>query len=331
MLALLLATTPALAATYNVDVCARYDVNLVDADVSVGDDHFTSDTTHPAWGALVVVVEVGGPGVYADYAEDAGSSAGCIPTLALDSTKTYSIKVHSRASIAGNTVYVWTDTTETTLSQFGPSLWQPTSSGTKTVTSPVADTWNIAAAAGFAQVRDTGGLTGQQYDFVQDAGSTSWDRTNDRVLIGSMGGERKYMIDHEFGHMLVARAMGGGDAHSYDSADDDNCDSPGTSDQHALLEREYQSAAAWEGFAHYYGIITFNNVTGSDCWFMYWKPADWNGDHDVDDANEAASGASWPIASCAAAMSPPDVGDWLGDYCTGTVANRGTEFDWLRF
>lgn len=126
-------------------------------------------------------------------------------------------------------------------------------------------------------------------------------------------------MGHAIGHYLNGSAS---PAKDY-GATYDNCVT-NTAQSHEMNQKEYQSAAAWEGWAHFYAAVAFNSTAEPNCRFWYYKTMDWNLDsvtagdplkHDCEDA---------PMTGVPAA-------DYLGGMCSGTLTNRGTEFDWLRF
>ncbi len=95
-----------------------------------------------------------------------------------------------------------------------------------------------------------------------------------------------------------------------------------------MNQKEHQSSAAWEGIAHFYAALAFNDTSESDCVFVYYKNTDWNLDEEFSPLLiEAAEFA----VSCESGPSNNPLPDYLGSYCDGTLDNRGTEYDWLRF
>lgn len=128
-------------------------------------------------------------------------------------------------------------------------------------------------------------------------------------------------MNHELGHQLAYRKNGdNGPSKSYDAAWN-NCFTD-NEQKHEAVSKEYQSAAASEGFAHYYAAVSFNDTAQSDCGFAYYKSTDWNLDDNLDPQWVSCEGGP---------MTGVDGHDYLGDWCTGTLTNRATEWDWLRF
>lgn len=326
--ALVLLASQAHAVNYTVKFCANYSVDYDDADPAVGDDYFTSNSDRPARGARVRVMENGTLiDKYYTYTDWTGANEGCTTSLTLDSTKTYRVSVHSRALVNGNYINVLdNDATNNVYVYTAYANYSPTSSTTVTFDTSVADQWNIAAAAGWAMYRRAAGLSGENFDMYTEtcpSGSGSC-RSGNAIYLGSPA-DSKYVINHEFGHLVAYRKNGNAAASSSYAAVVNSCftnDTAVPSTTHEANSKEYQSAAANEGYGHYYAAVAFNQTDQSDCAFAYYKSTDWDLDAFNDDI--------W--VSCEAGPIPGvDGGDYLGDWCTGTLTNRGTEWDWLRF
>jgi hypothetical protein len=161
----------------------------------------------------------------------------------------------------------------------------------------------------------------------------------------------KYTIAHEFGHVLQIKQMcyidGGGScsAQTYAisqsfEAPDTACPGP-TTDSHTYNSTEYQSAAISEGWAHYTAAFAFNNP-GVVCRYKPRESIQWNY------LVGAANGESDEPFSCDGAEPGGDFGgaehnvpptatpvvgrDLYGQFCLADgVADRGTEYDWMRF
>lgn len=127
----------------------------------------------------------------------------------------------------------------------------------------------------------------------------------------------KYVVAHEFGHILQESAMG---LPHYDY--DQNaaqtlcrCDHVVSANNlHCLQSRELTGAAQIEGFAQFFASRVFNSPAGSDCTFVYYKEF----------KNPDGSVSSPPLArDCKAHVH------WMENYCL--AANAGTEQDWMNF
>lgn len=332
------------ASPYNVTFCAKYDVVYTDAS-SYGDDYVTTNGVYPARGARIKVVRNSdGYVVYDGFSQDSGTTPGCIPALSLVVGQTYNVKVQSYASVNNNTLYVYDNNGAFGLgiSGYGPAAYAPTSNATYNITTPSGVTrWNIANAVGHAMWRRAAGLSGEVFELVNADSPAGYggcyDRTDDLVYLSSTRADDKYVIVHEFGHMLTARAnyeascasTSCAASNSY-AATVDNCKTNDTnvpSTTHEANSKEYQSAALWEGIAHYYAAVAFNQTDQSDCTWVYYKNTDWNLNGNILDSQETV-----PIAvSCEDYPTVANFSDYLGVKCNGILENRGTEYDWLRF
>jgi hypothetical protein len=331
-------------------VCVEYKVSFVDADTAVGDDYFTSNADRPARGAMVRIKEVGGSIIAEDNAEDSGADAGCLVGVVLATGTAYEVRVLSSAVIGGNTLEVRDD-------PVSPSTyaeewtWTPGSGTRKTFDTTIRDEWNVAAAAGFALLRQDAGMTGKGYRFYMDDSSctsglpscvqreggagTPFRVFMCSVVEGDTGcpsvnppAYAKYVINHNLGHVVTAFANGGDRAllnQSATATTSGDCDDNGGG--HAIHTEEYHSSAAWEGIAHLWAAMAFNDhsAAGDGCRFDYYLDVDWDNDLDNDEDRFNCDGAPDPIGA-------PDVDgdDYTLDECDGTVG-RGTELDWLRF
>lgn len=322
--ALALLISQAHAVNYTVTFCADYSIDFDDADSGVGDDYFTSNSDRPARGARVRVMRNDtGTDAYYDYTDWDGANPGCTSALTLDSTKTYRVSVHSRALVNGNYINVLDDDSMNNLYVYTAyANCAPTSSTTVTFDTSIADQWNIAAAAGWAMYRRAAGLSGENFDMYTEtcpSGGGSC-RSGNAIYLDSPA-DSKYVINHEFGHLVAYRKNGNAAASTSYAATLNNCYTDNTR-SHEAVSKEYQSAAANEGYGHYYAAVAFNQTDQTDCGFAYYKSTDWDLDTFTDDIWVTCE--SGPITGV-------DGGDYVGDWCTGTLTNRGTEWDWLRF
>lgn len=359
MLASLLLIAAAEATTYNIRFCANYEPRFVDAKASYGDDYVTDDspgTLYPARGAWLAVYDTSSGLVKAEYADWTGTYAGCNPTaLALVSGRNYYATVISWAMVNGNYVKVFSDESLA----YGvktSTVMTPTASGSVSFSTPRGvGVWNIALAAGHALYRRNAGLAGQNFNLFNVAGpggGTEYVRATDRVYVSPNADDKKYIIVHELGHQVAARVnyVGNSGVCSQGScAADNNYGAPRNGCpletnlcdgcvNHNFNQQEYASSAFWEGVAHYWAAVAFNNTTESDCSFGYYKDTDW----DLDGLYLGAQESKPFAVSCATGPTLAPAADYLGDMCTdgstacdnaadGNCDNRGTEYDWLRF
>lgn len=348
MIALLLAS-PAWATNYNVEICAKIAVNFSDADLANGDDYIRDNHDQPARGAHLVLYEVNPLPPYTiistvadEWALASGTSAGCLSsTQVLSSGKSYRIRIYSEALVNGQTVEVYDDPdTGTTLTADTGAPWMPMGVGTRTLTTAGDyEVWNILAAGAYAVWRNDLGNGNGNVTAYKAAGSF-YDNTHDTVHIKSTGTVANYLyknvIAHEFGHALMHRRYDGSGSNL--TADDTHCPGVYPTDRngHYLVSTEYQGAAFWEGFAHYYAAVAFNNdTTETDCSFHTYKPYDFDQDGDDEDA-QSVDCAGDPVIDDYPETSPASFTITGTDYYSANCItdgghNRGTELDWLEF
>jgi hypothetical protein len=328
---------PRSAAAAVYDVCAQYGVDFDDADAAVGDDHITTAGDLPARGAWMEVKIAGSSTIVASgFAMESGADIGCLQDVTASGLITYTVKLYSTAEIGGNTVDIrknGTDNVNYTTSW----AWHP-GGGTKvTFATALDDQWNIAAAAGFAASRLDGGLSGETWRWYTEdcptgsesciaynTGDTLWVGYGCHSSFGTCGSDpfkRKYLIAHQMGHL--ASIFKNGDliaAVSTTAAADGACDG-GTG--HSMHSKEHQSSAAYEGIAHAWAALAFNDSgAAADCGFSYYLPPDWDNDGTPDPNEFDCDGTLYGSI---------DGNDYLNDVCGGTLTGKGTEIDWLRF
>ncbi|MCK6526054.1 hypothetical protein L6R50_00320 [Myxococcota bacterium] len=349
------------AATRDLRLCFELNLDFEDGDAWVGDDYLNAPGTYPAIGVHVKVESNQTPDVPFDDKLNSVTPPyhGCTPVLTLDDDQTYLISFWSYAWVNLNNVYVYNNPNHNQV--FYTNLWQYfdpddyAAGSTVYATTPVRRHWNILGAAIWALYRSNAGLAGETYKFFDEAyqdGGTCF--CEGAVYLTEFSTGRKYLITHEMGHAVQRYANPeGGNVKDYDSrpincfndrVDEVDGDSVidhdswfGESDQgsHEMNSREYQSAAAVEGLAHFFAAAAWN-APGQDCWFGYWQSwIDWNLDR-VRQADEQTG-----LVDCAdgAHVSPAvEAADYFharcfsGYYSVGNaVGNRATPYDWLRF
>jgi hypothetical protein len=155
----------------------------------------------------------------------------------------------------------------------------------------------------------------------------------------------KYVIAHEFAHQLQHWApyvanpyFGIWDVPSevdYDAPDDSSC--PWVADTHYVVSKEYQSAAILEGMADWIAAVAFNDTTEDNCRLKPYGDYPWL--DTFADSDEQYSCQGWDDTTSTGDSGGVewtgysiDAFDYLGDYCNaGTMTDRGTELDWMRF
>lgn len=329
------------AANYNVEFCAKFQVNYSDALSTTGDDEFTSNSEKTAKGVKVKVKNnTTGAYVFNGYTSTSSSNPGCTGTLVLNNAYRYTVTIHADTYRNSNYVKVKNDLASNAIWYSTVySSYLPTASGTVNIVTGSHQAWNIAAAAGQALGSHNGGLTGETYTFYSDdpvntGNSTPGSYDGDIAYIAN--DTYKYVTAHEMGHMIAMKADPGTGLNSSYAATDagdpclDENDDPG----HPYNSKEYSSGAANEGFASYFGATAFNTEEEGDCFYYVHYNVDW--DNDGNTAEEPR------VMSCEFGVdrnsdgdfddaTDVDGADYMGDTCTGTSANRGTQYDWLRF
>ena len=320
------------AATYSVNFCAEYNVDYEDVDI--GEDFWTNNSSNKTARGIRVRVRRNSDDDdrYYDYTDYNGSSAGCTGNITLDDDETYLIRVYSQALLDENYVVVRNNPTNNSRFAYTwDSAYRPSAGTTETIVTPNYAQWRIAAAAGYSQYRRRAGLNGKTYILYDEAyqGQTGVPAIHNRIYIGPTATDRKFVIVHEMGHSLARFKNGGAQPVTNYASSEGDCESEG---DWGMNSKEYQSAAATEGFAEFYAAVIWNNDSQTNCWFYSANETDWDldGEEDGNVLNcefGPVDGISPPIT-----LSPTvDGTDYLGDMCDGSLDNRATAYDWLRF
>jgi hypothetical protein len=348
---------PAHATNYLVQFCPQVDTDYDDAIPGAG-DHWVADSNRQARGFWVRVVEDTGviplPVVWEDYTEDGPTDVGCTPALTLDSTRDYDVVVRSEAQIGTNLIFSMDNDTDQNLESTKVlDDYSPTQNeavvGTP-LNGATSPRWNHLAAAAYALWQHDGGLTNEEFDLYTDTSASGAYVTSESGGSHLGAVKRKYVVTHEIGHLVAGKVdVGGlGCAHSY-AADTDGCqgdekpsDDTASPRGHTQLQKEYQSGAGCEGMGDFYAALVWNDDGHlDDCDFVRHYGLDWN-DDGTNDINNVT------VHSCygdpfSGSPDPVDDLDWLEDLvaaddddvdvvqCDGTLTNRGTQYDWLRY
>lgn len=336
----------------SVTFCAEYKVDYEDADLGLNDpaaegDYFATNSNKVARGAKIQTVRTSTGATETHYAAYTGTDAGCAGPFTLVGGAVYDVKIISVAQIGSNVIKVMDnqDENDVWISVALDDWTAPTTTSTVDIeTANAHDAWNVAAAAGHALWRRSGGVDNKTFDFFTeydtcsfgelscdpcDNGSGSCMRGGD-VHLSTEGVVRRFIIVHEMGHALGYFAAGSySPPIEYADPDQGNCYTVSARD-HEMNSKEWQSAAILEGWAHFYAAVAFNLTNETDCGFVYYKTQDYDLDpqHIVEAADpHAFSCEAGPIFT----TTGVDAKDYLGDWCTGDLDDRGTEMDWLRF
>ncbi|MEQ1504472.1 MAG: hypothetical protein ABMB14_19695 [Myxococcota bacterium] len=333
-------------------VCAWYQPRWTDADLAYDyglvagvqampqDDFLTDNDDLPARGALIKVVDLRTGLVQADYAAIDGPEAGCA-WFALAPNERYDIWMLGSVLI---------DTVELrTHEKAGAPTWADLvlpgyvhggGSGPIDVYGAAGHhAWDVQAVTSWAVFRRRAGLAGHVFHAYSNgigscsAGAAACTIKGDTYFSKTASAHKRYYVGHEMGHAVgFVEDDEKSPNHDYDSERNSptKC-AQGPRDGHWMTSKEYSSAAAVEGWAHYYAALTFNRTDQSDCTFVFNKSADWDGDGAIDaKAKEPFDCDGAPMW----AFTPASVSDdnYYADVCVSPpVDDRGTEYDWLRF
>jgi hypothetical protein len=142
--------------------------------------------------------------------------------------------------------------------------------------------------------------------------------SQDLINISTFNATRKFTSIHEMGHRMADLATGGemNGAQVYTVTDPTCGAETGSGDNgntHSMRSEEYSSAAAGEGFAHFYAADVFNNHNEQDCSFEYYSPV---------------GGDTTPVVNCETSNTNFPLRRHEVN-CGGTAGN-GVELDWFR-
>lgn len=335
------------ATPVEVTFCVTADIELSGLGGGAGDFWTSNANDKPLPGAFLQVYEAGqNPVATYEFNDYTDPSTGCTGILWLDDATDYVVKGESRAEVEDSIVLTVMNNTVADavyVSWFYPEAapYNPPSMSPVQVTlvagpGIAADTLAVATNA---VNRWHGALSNEQIDFYVQQPFADTHYLDNQVIANNE--DHKWVLAHEIGHVIAEmRDEGLPPLKDYDEPVD-NCYTnipAGTS--HEMGSKEWQSTAAMEGFANFYSSTIWNNITQSNCDFVYWAPIDW----DLDGTDDESSNSSFPcfgdpcVAGECASPSFMNDEDWLGDLvsaadtqgCAGTLTNRASEYDVMR-
>lgn len=313
VLAALFSTAELSWATDDVKVCIKYETHFSDWEMG---DFYAYSSPHD-YVAIQPHVRVkdndSGVVVYNDYT----NVVNCTPTLALNSTHDFEIKVYAEALLVDNNeIRVYENYNDPIFhAQVVHPDWNPTGDGSFPFVHQYNSEYkvsNVLAAAGWTVNRRPAGLSNLDITYFTDpcpsTGTSCFQVNggNHRIMLSSDDLDKKATIAHETGHEMSYQ-KNDNDGHtndcSYYVTGNDDCSDGGTGgSQHCNRCIEYQSCAAWEGFADFYMVAAWNYEGDSDCDY------DKNG------------------TSC------ENEGAWMESHlCCLTCNGYGMEWDWTHF
>ena len=338
MIPLLLATS---AWAYDITFCVEFDSNL--NDIGGGEDYWTTNGDKAARGVYISVIRNSDSAeMYSTHwVADTGASEGCATVSGLSSTTTYDVTYTSKAKVHDVELRSYDDDVTPLLRTY--KLWDdyhPVVNATVTADVPATDDRDqVLMVATWAMYRGVvGGIGGTPLINFYGMSSGCGASGGGDVWIASAC-VLKFAIGHEIGHTIgYLRDESTGSSNDLLAAED-NCDGEHRSGNtaHSLTSKEYQSTAAVEGWADFYSANLWNDATTSDCTYVRHYPTDFDLDSTDDTPLDNSSSCEGvPVSGLPSYVSADD---WLEDLvnaadaggCTGTLSNRGAQYDWLRF
>jgi hypothetical protein len=304
---ILIGASPAEATTYYVKFCFILDLDYEDW---TDGDYWTEGYNVHAKGIRARVTR--NPDnfeMFAGYTTNTGTA--CTPQLPLSPDYTYRVLLKSYARDANyNVVHVYTGWQGTTHhQQTVDTAYHPTANATEYYLYEIINAeheTNVLAAASYAVAKNPAGISNRD-DFVfhnhteDDEHVGAHTHSDGIVVLDPYAKNRKTGTTHELGHvvgyMRNGNQLGFG---NYSDVGGGQCTS--TDEGHEAYSREWQTAAAVEGIAHFYAALTWNDDTDDDCEYR---------------GSDCVHDGYLPI-------------DWLS-HCPTPRDNRGNEWDWLRF
>jgi hypothetical protein len=187
---------------------------------------------------------------------------------------------------------------------------------TFTATPAAVSFFSATMAAAYSLWRHNAGNSNESFTVLTNMNSSVY--TGSQVELFSGHEDQKFVIAHEMGHMIGARAMGsrvltGGSCNDVNITDPNRpCRQQG-SGNHSILSKEESRCAMAEGFAHFFAADVFNSHSQDDCSFTYYK---------------TTNGVANPVVDCEGSNPGFPVGPygqcWYGGW------GYGNELSWMR-
>lgn len=252
-------------------ICIDYDIYFAD-DGGFG-DYWTSSGDVDARGPYVEVIKNYDQSTVWDGYTTHNTPVGCTPTLSLSPIGMgYKILVHLKASVHQDNIIIvrdqqigWTDHIFEVDDNFKPTKVGGTyqlALRDDDFPGDWQEYFNLAAAPGFAIDRRTGDVDDVTHYMYASCGICASPCTVGGSSWMCDNWDRKYSIIHEVGHQMQHFANSGIVA-NYTYAGDGNCEFANPS--WSAISKEFQTAAAFEGFAEFYNATVWNMGGESDC------------------------------------------------------------------
>lgn len=338
------------AAAEQTTFCVEYTVTINDATTSLGDDYWTSSDPKKARGAWFRIRNSGGTIIHGGYLNDDAPNIGCTSSaITLTDSATYTLELLSQSYVNGNHIRVRPEGQPSNVHLYDEQYTATGGTKTVTVTTGSGVQWTLAAIGGQALFRQDGGLTGETYNIFNGTSitdGTAWtlnEATDSTGLYGlgycangaigdvciyGWARNRKCILTHELGHAMAMKANADVPWANDYSALEGTCESTNFGSSHEMHTQEWGSAAAGEGLTgHGYAAAVWNDTSQSDCKFQYYKAVDVD-----DDGTWESQAMSCEGGFTASSWGAFDARDYYGDVpCSNSGANKGTEYDWMRF
>lgn len=329
---------PAHGIPTDVEICVDFQTFFTDR----GGDWWNDNDDRPARGIWLSVLEWSTaaemfPTHYTDWVQGNGGCA----TVTMDTTESYLIYTESMAEVNGVEINSYDNlVTEDPATYIHYLVYSPTVGATLNLDLPANTQYGQLAVATWAFYRNNAGLFGSEalIEFYDDGCCNG----GPEIQASSTS---KFIIGHELGHGVgYRRDFQQNPSFDYTAAED-GCDGDNVAtNQHGQISKEFQSGAAVEGWADFYAAWAWNRNSENDCVY----DRHYSSDFDLDGTNATSNGQVScegiatngidPLFVTDSSLTGITARDWLEDAinaglgtCSGTLANRGTQYDWLRF
>jgi len=296
-----------------VQICPLLKVNYEDS--GFGEDYWTTNSDKLVAGVHAIVLDDNWDVVFDDFTADGYSNndfptsteaVGCTPWLFATNRNNWVVVVKSRARVRGNDIEVFDNPTTENL-----TLWAAVvdvNGGPNFISMPFEKRESsVLAAAAQAILTNNGAIVTGNYKIHTGVDNivSFHNKGNHKIYMTEAGSRQKFAIVHEMGHSMLFEKLGddfGQTDASHNAAAP--CDSP-IPDTHTMASKEFSLTAFHEGFANFYGVVTWNSTYGNNAVFVSWGE-----------------------------IYDPDPGPgniWMRYHCASPYNGFGNETDWMRF
>ncbi len=310
-----LGSLPARAYTHTFCI----DVRVTTTDSGIGEDTYATPGAimMPARGAHVRVLRNGATVVGDTYA----SQGGCL-TFDSPHTTNFQLEMWSDAEIPRTDNTNYSNFVRVLFANGTQAYWNwfidNPGGGVVHVATNQTRRSNLLGLATYAVARWSDGLVNRTIT-VRDEECPSIPGNScangGTAYIQPASNEKKFLVGHELGHVLVHLWLDDHVPTSYSVNSGGSFCETDAGMAHALHSKEHQSAAFNEGFAQVYSTAVWNLNSQTDGWFHYYKDTYKDGAVTEVDVENGPTGG---------------VTAYLETRCTGSDAGYGVELDWQR-